>query len=105
MVVKIVKGDAEYDLLMENIHKCEVTGCWWWKGLKDENGYGIAILNGVMYGLASRFIWNAKNPSNQLSLRSYPFMNCMNMKCVNPAHMVEKKEDSTFFKKRYNPKG
>jgi hypothetical protein len=56
--------------------------------MKDEDGFAIAIKDGVMLGLVSRLLWNEHHPEQTMGSKSYPFMTCRNMKCINPAHMA-----------------
>ena len=66
----------------ENVRKTE--SCWWWKGTKNKNGYGVLGINGKTK-LAHRLSWAIS--VSEIPIGKHVLHTCDNPSCVRPSHL------------------
>lgn len=72
------------DFLTSKISPCPLTGCWWWVGAVDAEGYGHVTINGKTQR-AHRAVLVAVGRPVPRNLTTDHL--CRNRSCVNPAHL------------------
>jgi len=78
-------SDASILLFMQLVYQCPETGCWLWKGVKNEQGHGIYIENNISYGPVDKVSWDMFLSEENTTGRS-PWRTCYNHRCINPKH-------------------
>jgi hypothetical protein len=66
------------------VEKCQTTGCWFWRGLKSNNGYGIFSVKTTRFGAHrfSVFLDTGCDPKDLNVCHK-----CDTPLCVNPDHL------------------